>query len=505
MRKVKEGAVRPKKIKKEKMQTPEQIEKRQKREAAELTRRLKMQSRPQYKGYLAILLIFVAVVYIVDEFSSNVNAAIQFEVVKEYIVATGMAENATKGATLMTLMSAPMYLLMVIAPFYKALADRFGRRIFLAINTVGMGIGMLVCMLSTNIYVFILGTLIITFVVPNDIQVMYIMEVAPEKHRAKLCSATKAVGLLGVTFIAVLKNHYMGADVTLWREIYLIPVIIAIVVGLLAYVCLRETPIFLSNRISYLEMSEEERKSVKEKEKTQNNNGGVIKALKFIFKHKQLRALAITGFVFAISTGVTLYYETIMQTGRMTPDAVTTAIFVFPFFNALLTFFSGFMMDKLGRKRAALILASFAFLGLGMFIISSRLGWSAVLVGATYGCFLGGLWSVSDMLFIIMSGESSPTELRASVLGAMSLIFGAGYVISMVLITVFGMFVNYLGWLCFGICMPFMLASILLLTLKVHETKGINLSTVTGEEWDDKPLTDAAADDDKNNSENKDD
>ena len=44
----------------------------------------------------------------------------------------------------------------------------------------------------------------IFFFIPNDAQVIYIMEVSPEKHRAKLCSITKGIALLSVSLIGVL-------------------------------------------------------------------------------------------------------------------------------------------------------------------------------------------------------------------------------------------------------------------------------------------------------------
>jgi hypothetical protein len=41
-----------------------------------------------------------------------------------------------------------------------------------------------------------------------------------------------------------------------------------------------------------------------------------------------------------------------------------------------------------------------------------------------------------------------------------------------------------IGLLCLFLCTPFLLASILILITRVHETKGVDLNTVTGAEWD---------------------
>ena len=60
-------------------------------------------------------------------------------------------------------MSLPANIIILILPFYKALADRLGRRLFLFINTIGMGMGMLICMVAPNIYIYIVGLLVIKF------------------------------------------------------------------------------------------------------------------------------------------------------------------------------------------------------------------------------------------------------------------------------------------------------------------------------------------------------
>ena len=144
----------------------------------------------------------------------------------------------------------------------------------------------------------------------------------------------------------------------------------------------------------------------------------------------------------------------------------------------------GFITDALGRKRSAVILSSVAFLGLIAFVLSANFGLPPAAVGISYGLFIGGLWSVSDMLCLIVVSESTPTYLRASVLGTVSLVVGIGSMLSNVLITVGMLFVQSIGVLCLFLCTPFLLAAIVILITRVHETKGVDLNTVTGAEWD---------------------
>lgn len=459
--------------------------KRKRWEEKELLKRRKQLAKKHPRGYLLYLLVVLSIVYIVDEVTSAIGSAVQSEVVTEFFVlGRGMEFNA--GLAAFTAMSAPLYSMMILMPFYKSLADKYGRKLFLVINTVGMGVGMGICMNATGPIFYLVGMLVINFVMYNDMQVMYVMECAPEKHRAKLTSLTKAVAILGVTAIPILRDVFMGDDGSLWRRVFLIPAIVAVVVGLAAIFLLDETPVFVARRVTYLEMTDKERlaKAENDKKTAEANNGGVGQALKFIFRHRQIRAVALCAMVFMFSTGVTGYYESIMKTGGMTTAQVTQAMYYIPFCWAFMTAVGGFLTDAMGRKKSAILLSVVAFAGLTLFVLASNVWLNPVLVGVSYGFFVGGLWSVSDLLCLMMAGESSPTNLRASVLGSMSLLVGIGTMGSNVAIMVGMLFVESIGLLSLCICGPFMLVAMYLLITKVHETKDVDLNTVTGAEWD---------------------
>ena len=267
----------------------------------------------------------------------------------------------------------------------------------------------------------------------------------------------------------------------------MIPAIAGIIIGIVAYFIMPETPAYLKKKIAYLEMSEEERKALEENKKkktSEDSDGGVIAALKFIFAHKQMRAIALCAFVYVTSTGGTSYYESIMKTGGMSTSDITTAMYFIPIVNALMTAASGFLTDLLGRKRSATLLASIAVVGLISFVFCASSGISPILVGVSYGFFIGGLWSTADILFIMIPGESTPTNLRVSVVGTMGIMSGVGNVLSIAIMTVGMLFVKSIGLLCLCVCVPFLVTAILILNLKVNETRGVDLSKVTGSDWD---------------------
>ncbi len=447
-----------------------------------LTKYKKELDRISPPGYLIYMLFVLSMVYIIDEITSNIYNSLQSDMITEFFV-NGMGLEFNTGLATYSAMTAPLYVIMLITPFYKSLADKFGRKVFLALNTIGMGIGMFVCMMAPNPVIYICGIGIIYFVMNNDMQVLYVMETAPEKHRAKLTSITKAIALLGVTFIPILRDIFMKNDGSQWQKVFMIPSIAGIVIGVLAFFLMPDTPAYLKRKIAYLELSESERTAISKKS-SENAEGGVVAALKFIFAHKQLRAAALCAFVFVTSTGGTSYYESIMKTGGMTTSEITTAMYFIPPVNATMTALSGFITDYLGRKRSATVLTGIALIGLISFVLSASTGLSPILVGISYGLFIGGLWSTADILFIMIPGESTPTNLRVSVVGTMGIMSGVGNVLSIAIMTVGMLFVKSIGLLCLCVCVPFLLIAIFILTTKVNETKGVDLSTVTGSEWD---------------------
>ena len=468
-----------------KLETAQQANARRVREQRELEKRKRQLEKVSPPSYLLYMLIVLSVVYIVDEITSNIYNSLQSEMIADFFV-NGMGLEFNTGLATYSAMTAPLYVVMVITPFYKSLADRFGRKLFLVLNTVGMGIGMFICMIAPNPVIYICGIGVIYFLMNNDMQVLYVMESAPEKHRAKLTSITKAIALFGVMVIPVLRDVFMSNDGSKWQQVYMIPSIVAVVVGLSAIVLMPETPAYLKRRIAYLEMSDEEREVLlsKEKKSSEGSDGGVVDALKYIFKHKQMRAIALCAFIYVTSTGGTSYYESIMKTGGMTTADITTAMYFIPIVNATMTFFSGFITDFLGRKKACLALSSVTLAGLVSFVLTASFGITPALVGVSYGFFIGGLWSVADILFIMLPGESTPTNLRVSVVGTMGIMSGVGNVISIAIMTVGMLFVESIGMLCLCVCVPFLLASMVILITMVHETKGVDLATVTGSEWD---------------------
>ncbi|MBP3824154.1 MAG: hypothetical protein ILA11_00270, partial [Butyrivibrio sp.] len=152
--------------------------------------------------YIGFAMVVLTIIYIVDEITSNMNAAMQPYVLFDLFNITSRNVNSPEYTSAFNVV-APIQvfsnLLLIITPFYKALSDKYGRKLFLMLNTIGMGLGMCIVMTAQNVVWYILGMLFMMFFTPNDMQVLYIMETAPKEKRATYSFIAKGIALVSVS------------------------------------------------------------------------------------------------------------------------------------------------------------------------------------------------------------------------------------------------------------------------------------------------------------------
>ena len=460
------------------------------KEQKEIARLEKAKAFHKHKHYLLILIIVLSIVYIVDELASSVRGIVETQTICDLFDTTFGSEKYNNASGTLGLVTTAAYLIYLVSPFYKSLADKIGRKPFLIINTIGMGVGMLLCIISRSVALYIIGTVVLTFFTPNDVQVIYIMECAPKKHRAKLCSITKGIALISVSLLGLFVKLFVNDAVpSTWRNVFIIPIILAFVIGILAIYFVKETPVYTNRRLKYLKMSEEERELALEKEKKKEarknkESISVWGAFKYIFSHKQTRAIAVVALIMMFSTGYTGKYQPMLEAGRyngvMSLDAINIILMFYPVINGIFTIIGGFITDALGRKKSALILGLWAALGLAVFAYGCLKPLNPYIMGLAYGVSIAGLWSISDMIFFVITSESTPTELRASVVGSMQLIgmFGVGF--NMVynnLVTMIAGSLN-LPVVLTAAYLPLMAIALAIMMFTVKETKDVDLHNI---------------------------
>lgn len=472
-------------------------QKHREKELKEIARLEKELARPRGKGYLWYLLFVVTIVYIADEITSTIGTQMGSVIAQDLFAPVFGADFAVAR---MGALGAFAIIGSFLSFLYKPLSDKYGRRFFLIFNTVGMGAAMIVISLGYSIPVYILGAAMVNFFIPHDVQMLYLMESVPAKRRITIYAVIKAITTLFVILIPTLRNLLMGSDISRWHHVYLVLGLFAMAVAVVAVAGIRETEPFMRRRLAYLRQTEEERQAAKHDKTGASANGGLGAAFRYGMRNKQLRWLLIGGGLAMWGCLMTQNYEAVMSQGYMTGfinsgmdtesariaavPLVTSGLLLFPVGQALLTAIQGFISDRLGRKPTVAIMGGAALACYVLFFIGSNQGLNPNVIGFLCGCAVGAYWCCMDTCGGIMCTESSPTNIRASIMSVQPLVAAACTVfvggLSAVLVNILGD--RFLGPINMMIAVPGMLIGILLILFKVRETKGVDLEQVTGHE-----------------------
>ena len=465
----------------------------------EIERWTKERDKPRGAHYLFYFVALITLIYIADEVTSQIGGQMQ-SVIASQIFAPVVGEEFAVAR--MSAMGTVTMAISALAFLYKPLADRFGRKIFLIINTVGMALGLFVIAISHSIPMYLVGSCIITFFIPHDMQAVYIQESVPAEHRAKMYSVIKGIATLGIFIIPLLRMIFIpGNDYSNWRMVYLVPAILIMIVVIIGVFFVRESDAFIENRLHVLQMTEEEKDAARNNNQDVDSQGGLIKALKFAFKHKQMRWILIgTGFIM-FGMVITMYYETILTygyaqqfvAGGMAIEAakkeanafVTQALLLFSIGSAIMQFFPGFIADKWGRKTATMAMVIILIVCAILFNVGAMKAWNPYLVGFLCGAASGSYIAAIDIAGLMCS-ESAPTNLRSSIMAVQPVVTGTIYVFAMALAIVLPNILGdaAIGVTCLCIALPGLVVGLVILFTKTKETMGVDMGAIHGNEFE---------------------
>ena len=160
------------------------------KEAKELKRREKQVKFKESKFYLIYLFMILSLVFITDEIASTISIQFQSNIVNEFFV-QNMGMEYGQGLSIFSALGFITYPISLLMVLYRPLADRFGRKPFLVINTFCMALGLFIVYLSQEIVVYMIGGTLMGFMVSHDVQAVYILECSNEKNRARNYSLVK--------------------------------------------------------------------------------------------------------------------------------------------------------------------------------------------------------------------------------------------------------------------------------------------------------------------------
>ena len=450
------------------------------REQRQLARLEKLGAKKPYFGYFAVILLLVASVNIIDEITSSLPANLQSCYVTEFLAVNG--RSYAEALALHGTVSIISYALGIITPFYKALADKIGRKPLFFMSTFGMSVGMFIASIAPNYWVYLFGSAVMSFFIAHDIQIIYILEVAPAKHRARIYSILKSIGIVGVVAIPWMRKVLMHNDPTRWRVVYLAPAVAALTAAVCVLLFARETKVYIEGRSAYLRRPYAERKAESERlkleKKTDAGKQGVFAGIKYLMKHRDLRSLMIFHIIFDVGLAcVGLYHESMLKDAGYSTAEATRALFFVPLLYASCVFISGFVADILGRKKTILLFGTLHIIAFCTFVYGLRHGFAPTALGLLCGVYQGGYWIGRDYMDIMVT-EKVPTEIRASVMGADGLIVTVGMAVGY-LLCIAGIGIVGVAFSCLFVTVPCVAVAIIGVTVKVRETKGAVMEDIT--------------------------
>lgn len=423
--------------------------------------------------YYALYLVFVfCLAYVIDEIAGNINTTLQNEVISTYFP-------GDKGLSVYTVIITLCTAVSVLSFLYKPLADRYGRKPFLVINTLGMGIGMFICFIAGGILpLYILGIITVYFFTPCDVHIVYVLECVSDKHRNLWVALYKSVGLLSISLVSVFKG--IAESINYWQFTFFIPALIGVAIGIIYLFFTKETDVFIKNRIKVLKVqireAEHPEQSNKKKLKNRESDSGLIAGIRYMLDHKRLLWLFLIGVFFSIATIGTSNYSAIIDQNVISKESMNQILLVFPFLCAATQLTVGLISDKFGRKSSIGFSGFFTFFGLLCFIVGLKANWGSHLCGAMLGLFIGGYYSSVDV-FNVMCAEQSPTNIRTSIMSILSISTSVGSFIATGILLIVNQVVSEVDLGFFGLILaiPALFIGLMILANKIPETNKVSL------------------------------
>ena len=465
-------------------------EKRRAREMREKERLIREKNKPLLAGYASLFLFVITLVYFTDEIATNIGKFMELDVTVFFFGSETAANASAVRSLTLSLISVISGVSMILRP----LADRFGRKIFLFIYTLGMGIAMIIIAGSNHVAGWAFGTLLIQMCIPHDMQQVYIQECAPKEKRGSYFFGIKGLATLSLMIVPILRVILnVNGKIENFKIVYAIIGGFGILAALLAAFLVRESDVYVDARLKYLETGDEEREQMRREKADEAKRGGLISGFVYCFKNKQLRCILISFGVVMLSYVLTDNYVTILSCGHLIKNGVevssaayesvkylaTQAVMTYPVGCGFIVLLPGFISDKFGRKKAAVLFGALALVLYALFYFGSISGWNAYVLGAFIGMACGAVWSCGDLLLLMVT-ESSVTNMRVSANAVVLMTGGMLYMLGQILVGAIGTNVGdkYMGLVTIIVAGIGLAAGLTLMLFKVKETVGIDLNEV---------------------------
>lgn len=344
----------------------------------------------------------------------------------------------------------------VLAYFLIRRADRWGRRRVLMITILGYTVFSAASGLAPSAPVFAVCQLVARLFLIGEwaISMVYAAEEFPAQRRGMVIGVIQGFASLGSIACAGLAPILLTETIYGWRTVYFVGTVPLILLAV-ARRGLKETARF----------EEQAKRGAIARQ-------GLTHIFRTPYRGRMLRLALIWGLTYVCTqNAVTFWKEFALAERGWTDGMVGLSVTVAALGSMPLVFFSGKLLDVIGRRRGAVVIfVAASASSLGAFTLSGQVALTLSLAGAIFGA--------SAILPVLnaYNTELFPTELRGDAFAWSNNLLGRiGYVLSPILI---GAAVGNLGWswsLTLSLSAVFPMLALVLILRWLPETKGLEL------------------------------
>jgi predicted MFS family arabinose efflux permease len=304
----------------------------------------------------------------------------------------------------------PFYAFSVIGLLLKSVSDRAGQNVVILITLFILLSGCIICMKSTSLIAFLLGTGMITLSTSVDIQYLFIVSAIPADKRAVVRGILGTLATFSAMMIPVFRRLYGN-----WRNIYLPTVILTVPVIVIIALFTRFSK--ENKRLNYCT------------EPTDNRRSGFKSVLK---NRINLRRYLVLYMLFGVGTaGITLYNEPMVKFSGTDESGMFAVLFVQPVVLMVVTLLGGVLGDHVSRVKAIILNSILSIISLAAFLL---------LCGSVSALYSGILWGMmtalyynAEAMFQLMILESAGLECIGRTAALSTCFYGVGDGIGMIL------------------------------------------------------------------------
>ncbi|NVM00870.1 MAG: MFS transporter [Candidatus Helarchaeota archaeon] len=389
-------------------------------------------------------------------FFSIMNFFGLFNIVFGGFVLNEVAQSFGVSVTIIPIISSIAGIGLFFSIITRTLPDHFGRKRVLFILSLLAYTNLIIHVLAPNIIIYTIIGFTGSILGTNTANVI-ISEEIPADYRGTAVGIMQGIGMTAAPFSAFISIFAGGLDT--WRYIYLIMNIPAIIIFTILWLWLREPERYIQDK------------------KLRDERGEENPSIFAVFQRKYLKTFFMSSLLLFLTQFIYLtikrYFKPFLVDERGFDNGTVGLWMIFIYIGSILGYYlSGYLADRLGRRRSIYITATSYFIFSITFVIS-RTRW--VIFLSFFGLNLS--FSIFMIVATIYSFEFYSTKERSTGSGWVQVLGNSAWVFANLVISIFVYSLKF-SWGETFLILCFLPILMIILTYFMPETKALELEII---------------------------